>query len=136
MASTRLRDPASWLPLAAGASSRNRGLIIQPDTVLAEFGGAVGVTFTFGSAIAVSMYTIGFCESLFDMLHQYVPSHGHGGNGGFILDSRINDVRLVGIATIAVLFVVAIVGMNVVSRIQIGLLVLLVLAQVGNQFNT
>ena len=45
-------------------------------------------------------------------------------------------MRLVGIATIAVLFVVAIVGMNVVSRIQIGLLVLLVLAQVGNQFNT
>ena len=80
------------------------------------------------------MYTIGFCESFFDMLHQYLPGHhtdkGGGGDVGFILDSRINDVRLVGFATIAVLLIVAIVGMNVVSRVQIGLLVLLVLAQV------
>ena len=53
-----------------------------------------------------------------------------GGDVGFILDSRINDVRLVGFATVTVLLVVAVVGMNVVSRVQIGLLLLLVLAQV------
>ena len=85
----------------------------------------------------LSMYTIGFCESLFDMLHQYIPDHrGDGGDGAFVLNSRINDVRLVGFATVAILLVIAIVGMNVVSRVQIGLLVLLVLAQVDHLFNS
>ena len=37
-----------------------------------EFGGAIGLMFTVANSIAVSMYIIGFCESLRDMLTLYV----------------------------------------------------------------
>ena len=38
-----------------------------------EFGGAIGLMFVLANSIAVSMYIIGFCESLIDMLTQYSP---------------------------------------------------------------
>ena len=38
-----------------------------------EFGGAIGLMFTLANSIAVSMYIIGFCESLLDMIAQYAP---------------------------------------------------------------
>ena len=38
-----------------------------------EFGGAIGLMFTLANSIAVSMYIIGFCESLYDMIDQYTP---------------------------------------------------------------
>ena len=37
-----------------------------------EFGGAIGLMFTVANAIAVSMYIVGFCEAVRDMLVQYV----------------------------------------------------------------
>ena len=36
-----------------------------------EFGGAIGLMFTLANSIAVSMYIIGFCESVLDMCVQY-----------------------------------------------------------------
>ena len=33
-----------------------------------EFGGAIGIMFTIANSIAVSMYIIGFCDALLDML--------------------------------------------------------------------
>ena len=91
-----------------------------------EFGGAVGLMFTLANAIAVSMYTIGFCESLFDMLHQFFPDFQ-----GILGDEsgRTNDVRLIGSATLIILLAIAIAGMNLVNKIQIGLLILLLTAQ-------
>ena len=41
-----------------------------------SFGGAIGLMFTLANSIAVAMYTIGFCESLMDMLYQYIPDFG------------------------------------------------------------
>ena len=38
-----------------------------------EFGGAIGLVFTVANSVAVSMYIIGFCESLLDMLDEFVP---------------------------------------------------------------
>ncbi len=57
-----------------------------------EFGGAIGLMFTLANSIAVAMYTIGFCESLVDMLAQYIP----GFSGVVDADNRVNDIRLVG----------------------------------------
>ena len=37
-----------------------------------EFGGAIGIMFTIANSIAVSMYIIGFCDSLNDMLNEYI----------------------------------------------------------------
>ena len=42
-----------------------------------ELGGAIGLMFTLANSIAVSMYTIGFAESLLDMfqVHQVANIH-------------------------------------------------------------
>lgn len=123
-----------------GPKKHTKQLRLREFYSIADKGEGVPKSEKFADVICVwplSMYTIGFCESLFDMLHQYIPDHrGDGGDGAFVLNSRINDVRLVGFATVAILLVIAIVGMNVVSRVQIGLLVLLVLAQVDHLFNS
>merc|ERR1711892_820010 len=89
-----------------------------------EFGGAIGLMFTLANSIAVAMYIIGFSESLLDMLQEYVP--GWAG----IVDSdfnifRLNDVRIIGSASLVLILVLAIVGMEWVTRVQKALLVLL-----------
>ena len=90
-----------------------------------EFGGAIGLMFTLANAIAVSMYLIGFCESLIDMLYQYSPSFE-----GIIDSYRINDVRLIGSISLVLILGLAIVGMEWVTRVQMGLLLLLLVSQI------
>lgn len=93
-----------------------------------EFGGAIGLMITLANAIAVSMYVIGFCESLLDMLTLYLPDF----NG--IVDSsaidRFNDIRLIGSITMVAILGLAIVGMDWISRVEIGLLAILIISQV------
>jgi len=94
-----------------------------------EFGGAIGLMFTLANSIAVAMYIIGFAESLLDMFQDYVS--GWAG----IVDSdftvfRLNDVRIIGSATLVLILVLAIVGMDWVTRVQKALLVLLLFSQV------
>ena len=110
-----------------------------------EFGGAIGLMFTVANSVAVSMYIIGFCESLMDMLYQYVPGFDgfisetnrsvalllrrvHNYNAHF--NSRLHDVRLIGSVTLVVILALAIVGMEWVTRVQKILLALLVFAQI------
>ena len=91
-----------------------------------EFGGAIGLMITLANAIAVALYVIGFCESFLDMLSQYI--------GGFqgIIDStnRLNDIRLIGSIIMVGILGLAIIGMEWVSRVELGLLGLLLIAQV------
>ena len=80
-----------------------------------EFGGAIGLMFTLANSIAVAMYTIGFAEALLDMFQNYIP----GWNG--IVDHdfevfRTNDVRIIGSITIVLILVLAMVGMDWVTR--------------------
>ncbi len=91
-----------------------------------EFGGAIGLMFTLANSIAVAMYTIGFCESLVDMLDQYIPDFTG------IIDStnRTNDLRVIGTVTLILVLGLAIVGMDWVTRVQMGLLVLLIISQI------
>eukprot|EP00092_Neocalanus_flemingeri_P012452 GFUD01013425.1.p1 GENE.GFUD01013425.1~~GFUD01013425.1.p1 ORF type:complete len:1079 (+),score=254.39 GFUD01013425.1:143-3379(+) len=94
-----------------------------------EFGGAIGLMFTLANSIAVSMYIIGFAESFLDMFQDYVP----GWQG--IVDPdfkkfRTNDVRIIGSVTLVGILVLAIVGMDWVTRVQKALLVLLMCSQV------
>merc|ERR1719500_2106582 len=80
-----------------------------------EFGGAIGLMFTIANSIAVAMYIIGFAESLLDML---------------------DDVRIIGSATLVLILVLAIVGMDWVTRVQKLLLVLLLCSQVDFMVGT
>lgn len=52
-----------------------------------EFGASVGIVFAFANAVSASMNTIGFCDSLSDLLNKY----GHK-----IIDGGENDARIIG----------------------------------------
>jgi len=93
-----------------------------------EFGGAIGLMFTLANSIAVSMYIIGFAESLLDMLQEYVP--GWAGIVEPDFANRLNDVRIIGCITLVLILILAIVGMEWVTRVQKGLLVLLLFSQI------
>uniref|UniRef100_A0A1I8P469 Bumetanide-sensitive sodium-(Potassium)-chloride cotransporter n=1 Tax=Stomoxys calcitrans TaxID=35570 RepID=A0A1I8P469_STOCA len=84
-----------------------------------EFGASVGVVFAFANAVAASMNTIGFCDSLNDLLKS---------NGLKIIDNDINDVRIVGVITICVLVLICCVGMEWETKAQNFLVVTIVLA--------
>lgn len=79
---------------------------------------------TMANAIAVAMYVIGFCESLLDMLRQYLVDFDG------IADTRLNDIRIIGTIVMIAILCLAIVGMEWVSKVELGLLALLMVAQV------
>ncbi|XP_042225258.1 bumetanide-sensitive sodium-(potassium)-chloride cotransporter-like isoform X2 [Homarus americanus] len=84
-----------------------------------ELGGAIGLLFSLATAVAASMYVVGFCESLNDLL---------GSHGLQVIDGDVNDVRLVGSITLVVLFAICVIGMEWEARAQVVLLVVLVVA--------
>ncbi|KAF2344280.1 Amino acid permease/ SLC12A domain, partial [Trinorchestia longiramus] len=88
-----------------------------------EFGASIGLMFTLANSIAVATYIIGFVNSLQDMLFFYM-------DGLVMLDGGLNDVRAIGTATLILLTLLGIVGMNWVTRVQIVLLFLLIGSQV------
>ena len=92
-----------------------------------EFGGAIGLMFTLANSIAVSMYIVGFAESLLDCLQEYVP--GWSGIVDPDPNFRLNDVRIIGSATLVLILVLGIVGMKWVTRVQKLLLLLLICSQ-------
>ena len=81
--------------------------------------------FTLANSIAVAMYVIGFCESLLDMLNEV-----HAGDFPGIVDNGMNDVRIIGCATVFLLLIIAVVGMEWITRVQTVLLVLLIFSHV------
>lgn len=52
-----------------------------------EFGASVGIVFAFANAVSASMNTIGFCNSLSDLLNNYDLK---------IIDGAENDARIIG----------------------------------------
>ena len=71
-----------------------------------EFGGAIGIMFTVANSIAVSMYIIGFCDALLDMILEYAGTDAGGSFTGITGDitvkdelgaaARLNDIRVIG----------------------------------------
>ena len=61
------------------------------------------------------MYVIGFCDSLLDMLTEYVD--GFSGIVGTI-DDRANDIRLIGCICLVCILALAVVGMDWVTRVS------------------
>ena len=64
------------------------------------------------SYFIVAMYIIGFCEALIDMLRQYMTDFDT------IVGSMVNDVRMIGCITLVFILVLAIVGMDWVTRVS------------------
>lgn len=76
-----------------------------------EFGASVGIIFAFANAVAASMNTIGFCDSLNELLES---------NGLKIIDNSVNDVRIVGTIALLVMCVICAVGMDWESKAQVS----------------
>lgn len=79
-----------------------------------EFGASVGIIFAFANAVAASMNTIGFCDSLNDLLKE---------QGTYIIDNSVNDVRIVGTVALIVMCVICAIGMDWESKAQVKLIV-------------
>lgn len=84
-----------------------------------EFGGAIGIIFAFANAVAVAMHTVGFAESLRDLLQV---------SGLTIVDGQLNDMRIIGVVTVCVLVTITMVGMEWEQKAQIVLLITLLVA--------
>ncbi|PZC84037.1 bumetanide-sensitive sodium-(potassium)-chloride cotransporter isoform X1 [Helicoverpa armigera] len=86
-----------------------------------EFGASVGIIFAFANAVAASMNTIGFCDSLNDLLRSYDKK---------IIDGGLNDVRIVGAVALVVMCFICAVGMDWESKAQNFLIAIIVGAMV------
>ncbi|XP_012268643.1 bumetanide-sensitive sodium-(potassium)-chloride cotransporter isoform X2 [Athalia rosae] len=84
-----------------------------------EFGASVGIVFAFANAVAASMNTIGFCDSLNELLRE---------NGLQIIDNAVNDVRLVGIIAVLIMIFICAIGMEWESKAQNFLIAIIVAA--------
>ncbi|KAL0271481.1 UNVERIFIED_CONTAM: hypothetical protein PYX00_008562 [Menopon gallinae] len=84
-----------------------------------EFGASVGIVFAFANAVAASMNTIGFCNSLNDLLRE---------NGLKVVDGGDNDVRIIGTVAILIMIFICAVGMEWESKAQNVLLVIILAA--------
>lgn len=69
----------------------------------------MGIVFAFANAVSASMNTIGFCNSLSDLLNNY---------GYKIVDGGNNDTRIVGTVAILVMIMICAVGMEWESKAQ------------------
>ncbi|KAK6755985.1 hypothetical protein RB195_014400 [Necator americanus] len=82
-----------------------------------EFGGSIGLIFSVANAVGAAMYIVGFAETVRDLLREA---------GLRIIDADMWDVRIVGFATCVVLMAVVFIGTEFESKMQIGLLMILV----------
>ncbi|XP_068595141.1 solute carrier family 12 member 3 [Brachionichthys hirsutus] len=74
-----------------------------------ELGGSIGLIFAFANAVAVAMHTVGFAETVTDIMRE---------NGAVMVD-RSNDIRIIGIITVTCLLAVSLAGMAWESKAQI-----------------
>uniref|UniRef100_A0A4W6EQJ0 Solute carrier family 12 member 3 n=1 Tax=Lates calcarifer TaxID=8187 RepID=A0A4W6EQJ0_LATCA len=74
-----------------------------------ELGGSIGLIFAFANAVAVAMHTVGFAETVTDLMRE---------NGAVMVD-RTNDIRIIGIITVTCLLGISMAGMAWESKAQI-----------------
>ncbi|XP_036130359.1 solute carrier family 12 member 3 isoform X2 [Molossus molossus] len=74
-----------------------------------ELGGSIGLIFAFANAVGVAMHTVGFAETVRDLLQEY---------GTPIVDPT-NDIRIIGVVTVTVLLAISLAGMEWESKAQV-----------------
>ncbi|KAJ8382496.1 hypothetical protein SKAU_G00032740 [Synaphobranchus kaupii] len=83
-----------------------------------EMGGPIGVVFSFANALACAMNTVGFAETVRDLLIEH----------GAVIVDPINDVRIVGVATVTLLLLISLAGMEWEAKAQILFFIVLLLS--------
>nr|XP_036296462.1 solute carrier family 12 member 3 isoform X2 [Pipistrellus kuhlii] len=74
-----------------------------------ELGGSIGLIFAFANAVGVAMHTVGFAETVRDLIQEY---------GSPIVDP-VNDIRIIGVVTVTVLLAISLAGMEWESKAQV-----------------
>lgn len=88
-------------------------------TLGAALGGSVGILFSIGMSIAVSLYVIGFCETIVDQI-------------GVVTDSSVNDVRMYGCILMTILLFCSVFGgISWIIRLQFILFATLMIAMLS-----
>lgn len=83
-----------------------------------EFGGSIGVIFSIANAVAVALYLVGFGETVQALL----------ADSNLVMSSKTNDVRIIGLIALVIIFIITQVGLDWVIHTQSGLLFLLACA--------
>ncbi|KFR01647.1 Solute carrier family 12 member 3 [Nipponia nippon] len=73
-----------------------------------ELGGSIGLIFAFANAVAVAMHTVGFAETVRDLLQEH---------NSLIVDPT-NDIRIIGVVTVTVLLGISLAGMEWEAKAQ------------------
>ncbi|XP_046400553.1 bumetanide-sensitive sodium-(potassium)-chloride cotransporter-like [Ischnura elegans] len=84
-----------------------------------EFGAAVGLIYSLACAVGTAMHTVGFAESVGDLLRSL---------GTQIVDGGKNDIRIIGVSAVVVMLCICLIGMSWEAKAQMGLLVILIIA--------
>ncbi|XP_039601504.1 solute carrier family 12 member 3-like [Polypterus senegalus] len=74
-----------------------------------ELGGSIGLIFAFANAVAVAMHTVGFAETVRDMLIEYNAT----------MVDPVNDIRIIGVITVTVLLGISLAGMEWEAKAQV-----------------
>ncbi|XP_062371930.1 solute carrier family 12 member 3-like [Sardina pilchardus] len=86
-----------------------------------EVGGPIGMVFSFANAIACSLNTVGFAETVQKLLEEnYVT-----------MVDKTNDVRIIGVITVTVLLFISLAGMEWESKTQIVFFLVLIVTFVN-----
>uniref|UniRef100_A0A3Q0RJE9 Solute carrier family 12 member 3 n=1 Tax=Amphilophus citrinellus TaxID=61819 RepID=A0A3Q0RJE9_AMPCI len=83
-----------------------------------ELGGSIGLIFAFANAVAVAMHTVGFAETVADLMRE---------NGALMVD-RTNDIRIIGIITVTCLLGISMAGMSWESKAQVVFFLLIMVS--------
>ncbi|XP_063043376.1 solute carrier family 12 member 3-like [Engraulis encrasicolus] len=86
-----------------------------------EMGGPIGVVFSFANALACALNTVGFAETVRDLLVEY--------NAQMV--DPTNDVRIIGVLTITLLLLISLAGMEWESKAQVFFFVVLLISFVN-----
>ncbi|XP_063312564.1 solute carrier family 12 member 3-like [Pelobates fuscus] len=75
-----------------------------------ELGGSIGLIFAFANAVAVAMHTVGFAETVRDLLIE----------NNAVISDPVNDIRIIGVITVAVLLAISLAGMEWEAKAQVA----------------
>nr|XP_015820774.2 solute carrier family 12 member 3 [Nothobranchius furzeri] len=83
-----------------------------------ELGGSIGLIFAFANAVAVAMHTVGFAETVTDLMSE---------NGAVMVD-KTNDIRIIGVITVTCLLGISMAGMAWESKAQVMFFLLIMVS--------
>uniref|UniRef100_A0A914W2W5 Solute carrier family 12 member 2 n=1 Tax=Plectus sambesii TaxID=2011161 RepID=A0A914W2W5_9BILA len=87
-----------------------------------EFGGSIGVLFSFAYAVGAAMHLVGLAETVRDIMKE---------NGWAIFDNGLADVRIIGLVTCTVWMGSVFAGTAFVSKTQVALLLILTVSMLN-----